>query len=127
MKRCHRFCPALVFPGAVLLALTVLLSLILPAPVGAQTDAFVPYVSVRQEYSDNIVFSRYNEEDDFITSGSAGMVYTHRDARVRALLDAREQYPDAAPVAIVLNKPAVVELPEPVRLLPAVEWLLYSE
>jgi hypothetical protein len=89
MKRCHRFCPALVFPGAFLLALPVLLSLVLPAPVCAQTNEFVPYVSVRQEYSDNIVFSRVNEEEDFITTGNVGMLYTHRDARVRALLDAR--------------------------------------
>jgi hypothetical protein len=86
MKRCHRFCPNLVFSGGILL---VLLSLIVPAPVYAQTDSFVPYVSVKQEYSDNIIFTLDNEEDDFITTGSAGMVYTRRDARVRALLDAR--------------------------------------
>lgn len=86
MTRLHRFCLALVFPGSVLL---VLLSLMLPAPVCAQTDTFVPYVSVEQEYSDNIVFSRDNEEDDFITTGNAGMMYTHRDVRMRALVDAR--------------------------------------
>jgi hypothetical protein len=89
MKRFQRFCPAVVFPGALLLALPVLLSMMLPAPVFAQTNEFVPYVSVRQEYSDNIVFSSVNKEEDFITTGNVGMVYTHRDARVRALLDAR--------------------------------------
>lgn len=81
MKRLYRFCPALVLP--------VLLPLILSAPVCAQTDSFVPYVSVKQEYSDNIVFSRNNEEEDFITTGSAGMAYNRRDARGRSLLDAR--------------------------------------
>lgn len=63
--------------------------LLLPVTAAARTDKFVPYVSVKQEYSDNIVFSRDNEEEDFITTGNAGMVYTHRDARVRAMADAR--------------------------------------
>jgi hypothetical protein len=89
MIRLQKFYLAFVFPGTVLLMLAVLLSLLLPAPVWAQTDAFAPYVSVKQEYSDNIVFSRINKEEDFITTGNAGMVYTHRDARVRALVDAR--------------------------------------
>jgi hypothetical protein len=62
---------------------------VLASPVFGQNDKIVPYVSLMQEYSDNIVFSRDNEEEDFITTGNAGMVYTHRDARMRALVDAR--------------------------------------
>jgi hypothetical protein len=47
-----------------------------------------------------------------------------RDREIRALLDAREQFPAAAPVLVAYNKPPVVEVPEPVKLIPAVEWFL---
>ena len=50
-----------------------------------------------------------------------------RDRESRALFDAQKQHPDAALVVIAFNKPAAVELPDPITLLPAVEWFLYPQ
>ena len=76
---------------------------------GYEVDFFVRHVDGRQE-----LIQVCADMDDPET----------RDRESRALLDAREQYPDAAPVAIVLNKPAVLELPDPIKVMPAVEWFL---
>lgn len=79
---------------------------------GYEVDFFVQHVDGRQE-----LIQVCADMDDPET----------RDRESRALLDAREQYPDAAPVAIVLNKPAVLELPDPIKVMPAVEWFLFPE
>lgn len=43
---------------------------------------------------------------------------------VRALLDAKEEFPMAEMVLVVLNRPAVVEVPGEIKLVDAAEWLL---
>jgi predicted AAA+ superfamily ATPase len=43
---------------------------------------------------------------------------------IRALLDAGRQYPGAALLLIAFNKPPVLEVPDAIKLLPAMEWLL---
>jgi predicted AAA+ superfamily ATPase len=79
---------------------------------GYEVDFFVRHVGERQE-----MMQVCADMDDPGT----------RDRESRALLDAREQYPDAALVAIVLNKPAVVELTGPIKLMPTVEWFIFPE
>lgn len=58
-------------------------------PLHAEPEEYIPYVSVRQEYSDNIFFSSTNERDDFITTGTAGLLYDYRAEQVKARLDGR--------------------------------------
>lgn len=48
----------------------------------AGPDLFVPFVSLKQEYNDNILFGAVNEEDDWITTGTAGFRIAHKDERV---------------------------------------------
>ncbi|MCF8052733.1 MAG: hypothetical protein K9L59_15940 [Desulfobacterales bacterium] len=50
-----------------------------------------------------------------------------RERESRAMFDAQKQHPDAAMVVIAFNKPAAVRLPDPITLLPAVEWFLYPQ
>ena len=68
-----------------LIVLTVVLILSgMACPVCAGPAAtFVPFVSLKQEYSDNIMFSEI-EEADFITTLSGGMRLTYRTERVNA-------------------------------------------
>jgi hypothetical protein len=56
-------------------------------PVFAQIDEMTPYVSFKQEYSDNIHLSGANEKADFISTGTAGVVISRRDQRLQAQLD----------------------------------------
>ena len=65
----------------------ILVFVLLAKPVWADPDEVAPYVSVREEYSDNIFFSNTDEKDDFITTATAGLLYTLRSERVRARLD----------------------------------------
>lgn len=69
--------------------LLFLAAVLLPAAVDAGPGKMVPYVSIRQEYSDNILFSESGEQDDFITTGTAGMVLSHKDERLNSKLDGR--------------------------------------
>lgn len=57
--------------------------------VFAGPDLFVPFVSLKQEYNDNILFGAANEEDDWITTGTAGFKILHKSERVNTKLDAR--------------------------------------
>jgi predicted AAA+ superfamily ATPase len=47
-----------------------------------------------------------------------------RDREVRALLDARIEFPRAELVLVALNRPAVVEISGEIKLVDAAEWLL---
>ncbi len=55
----------------------------------AEPGEFVPYVSVRQEYSDNIYFSSTDEEESYLTTATAGLLYDHKSERVTAQVDGR--------------------------------------
>ena len=67
----------------------IFLALVLPPAVWAGPGKIEPYVSVKQEYSDNILFSAANEKEDFITTGTAGLLLSRKDERVTAKLDSR--------------------------------------
>ena len=69
-----------------ILALLLLAGLILPVPVLAETDTFTPFVQIREEYSDNVLFSTNNEKEDFITTPSAGLTYNKDEERTKARL-----------------------------------------
>jgi len=71
------------FPAAILLCV------VLSVPVFAEPGKIVPFVSVKQEYSDNILFSSSNEVEDSITTGTVGLVYLYDSERVDARLDGR--------------------------------------
>ncbi|MCD4719607.1 MAG: hypothetical protein K8S13_07060 [Desulfobacula sp.] len=68
---------------------TILLCFVLSLPVFAEPGKIVPFVSIKQEYSDNILFSSSNEEEDFITTATAGVIYFYDSERVDAKLDGR--------------------------------------
>lgn len=58
-----------------------------PPVVSGQIDEIVPYASFKQEYSDNIHLSDVDKKADFITTGTVGVVVSHRDQRLQAQLD----------------------------------------
>ena len=60
-------------------------------PIKAFSDPgkFVPFLSLKQEYSDNILFTSSNEEEDFITTATAGIVYSYDSERVDAKVQGR--------------------------------------
>jgi len=61
----------------------------LPLSVYAEPGKIVPFVSVKQEYNDNILFDNDIEEDDFITTGTAGLTYSYKTQRTDARLDGK--------------------------------------
>jgi hypothetical protein len=71
--------------------LVAFLLISLPASVFAQAGApgpgFHPYISVIEEYNDNIDLSPTNEKDDFITTVRPGLRYTNMDAAAGIDLD----------------------------------------
>ena len=69
--------------------LAILICFALSYPVSADPGKISPYVSVKQEYSDNILFTGSNEEEDFITTTSAGMVLSRDTERLDASVNAR--------------------------------------
>jgi len=69
------------------LLLLVFGGMLVGAPVFAQINEIAPYLSVKQEYSDNILLTSTDEEADFITTGTAGVTISRRDQRMRASLD----------------------------------------
>jgi hypothetical protein len=71
----------------VCLVLILLGGVLVVSPVNAQIDDITPYVSVRQEYSDNILLNSTDEKEDFITTGTAGVTFSRRDQRMQASLD----------------------------------------
>ncbi|MFA5905758.1 MAG: hypothetical protein WC836_17630 [Desulfobacula sp.] len=68
---------------------TIFLVIVLPLKVFAGPDKITPYVSLKQEYSDNILFSSANEKDDFISTGTGGIVLSRKDEKTDARLDAK--------------------------------------
>ena len=57
--------------------------------VSADPGKIVPFVSVKEEYSDNVLFSNTNEQDDFITTATGGVVLSYDAERVNTRLDAK--------------------------------------
>ncbi len=55
----------------------------------AEPGEFVPYLSVRQEYSDNIYFDSSDEEESYLTTATGGLIYDHKSERVTAKVDGR--------------------------------------
>lgn len=68
---------------------TIFLVIVLPLKVFAGPDKITPYVSLKQEYSDNILFSSANEKEDFISTGTGGIVLSRKDEKTDARLDAK--------------------------------------
>ncbi len=60
-----------------------------PLQAFAEPGKFVPFVSIKQEYSDNILFTTDNEEEDFITTATAGLTYSYDSERVDAKINGR--------------------------------------
>ena len=71
------------------LMVMVLCFALLPIHSFAEPGKFVPFVSIKQEYSDNILFTTDNEEEDFITTGTAGLIYSYDSERVDARINGR--------------------------------------
>jgi hypothetical protein len=69
--------------------MAVFLVIVLPPAGSAGPDKVQPYVSLKQEYSDNILFSSANEQEDFITTGTGGILLSRKDERTDAKLDAK--------------------------------------
>ncbi len=69
--------------------MVLFLVIVLPPAGSAGPDKILPYVSLKQEYSDNILFSSANEQEDFITTGTGGIVFSRKDERTDATLDAK--------------------------------------
>lgn len=69
-------------------ALIIIFCLTAPVISYAEKGGFVPFVSVRQEYSDNINFSSI-EEEDFITTAAAGADYIVDTEQVYSRLNGR--------------------------------------
>lgn len=67
----------------------VFLCFVLPFPVCAEQNKIIPYISVKQEYSDNVLFSSNNNEDDSITTAGAGVTFFRDMERVDTRLDAK--------------------------------------
>ncbi|MCP3871808.1 MAG: hypothetical protein GY699_01425 [Desulfobacteraceae bacterium] len=66
------------------------LSCVLPLKmVSAESGKIIPFISIKQEYTDNVLFSSNNEQDDFITTATGGLILSHDSERVDANLDAR--------------------------------------
>ncbi len=57
--------------------------------VSADPTKIIPFISLEEEYSDNILFSAGNEEEDFITTISGGLVVQHKTEVINAGLIAR--------------------------------------
>ncbi len=53
----------------------------------AESGKLVPYVSIKQEYSDNILFVSDNEQEDYITTSKVGAITSYKTERVNAKLD----------------------------------------
>ncbi|MCB2184568.1 MAG: outer membrane beta-barrel protein [Desulfobulbaceae bacterium] len=49
----------------------------------------IPNAAIRQEYNDNVFFTRDNEDDDFITTASVGVDVRERTERLSALFKGR--------------------------------------
>ena len=73
------------------LAVLSLISLfVLPVRQGMADDfRVIPNAAIRQEYNDNIFFSDYAEQDDFITTASAGLEVRERTELLKAVLVTR--------------------------------------
>ncbi|MBU1544837.1 MAG: hypothetical protein KKE62_18545 [Proteobacteria bacterium] len=52
----------------------------------AQTDKMIPFVSLKQEYTDNVTFSSSNETEDFISTCIGGLTVSHKSETVQASL-----------------------------------------
>ena len=68
---------------------TIFLCLVLSLPAVADPGKFLPYVALKQEYSNNILFSASNEVEDSITTGTVGLIYDYDSERIDAKLDGR--------------------------------------
>jgi len=69
--------------------IVVVLLLGMVFPVSADPTKIVPFISLVQEYSDNILFSASNEEEDFITTVSGGLAIKYKTQVINAGLEAR--------------------------------------
>lgn len=57
------------------------------AQIGAPEPGFHPYISIQEEYNDNIYLTSTNKKDDFITTVTPGLKYTNMDAAAEIELD----------------------------------------
>ncbi len=57
------------------------------AVVWGKTTEYFPYVSVTQQYSDNILFSSTNPEKDYITIAEAGLLSRYHVERIKMTFD----------------------------------------
>ena len=57
------------------------------AQVGAPGPGFHPYISVQEEYNDNINLTSTNKKDDYITTVTPGLKYTNMDTAAGIELD----------------------------------------
>ena len=55
----------------------ILLFILAPLPTMAQDVTLIPSINVRGEYNDNILFTRTNEKDDFLTTISPAFTLDH--------------------------------------------------
>lgn len=67
--------------------LFVFMFFVLTVPAAyAQTDKIIPFVALKQEYTDNVTFSSSNEAEDFITTCTGGLTVSHKSETVQASL-----------------------------------------
>jgi hypothetical protein len=57
------------------------------AQVGAPEPGFHPYISIQEEYNDNIYLTSTNKKEDFITTVRPGLKYTNMDTSAGIELD----------------------------------------
>lgn len=69
--------------------LVVFFTGILLSSVYARTGKIVPFISLKQEYTDNVNFSSSNEIEDFITTCTGGVTVSHKSQTVDASLTAQ--------------------------------------
>ncbi len=88
-------CPETAVPHAMKEKITFFIAGILfaalPARAGGEAagPAVIPSLTLRQEYNDNILFSRNNEQPDFITTVSPEVILRRRSERLKASLTGR--------------------------------------
>jgi len=73
--------------GVIIIAAAVVLGVVFS--VSAEPTKIVPFVSLKQEYSDNILFSNNSEKEDYITTVSGGIVLNQKTEVLNARLQAR--------------------------------------
>jgi len=75
----------------IFLFLIAFLCILLPELVYAQTDTtkpgFHPYISIQEEYNDNIYLTYKDKKDDYITTARPGLKYINMDAKSGIDLD----------------------------------------